>query len=279
MISLSADVHEATSNNGPLWFPDLAEKLSRNWSTSYDTALSSYSSSHFLSKGLLNQEASRSIKLNWTKTCTVIEVLHKHVQQIYEQQGLVFALTEEAIGHDTCHHIQEAFTTIEGVPSLYSALSQLVQRIHVLRAENDEFDISYSDPKLPFSVFVSVPATRQKYQAWRIAEGLIHEAMHLQLSLIERVVPMVDKESHHRYYSPWRAVQRPISGVLHGLYVFGVIYEWLSLIDSDHQYVRERRKEIKEEVNQIKQFASSPGLTQHGGLLAAKAINMVLAKH
>jgi len=278
MTNVSADeIRGVISNDDPLWFPGLAEGLVNVWSITRGTTLASYSSSGLFNHGQLSPLAEQVVQLKCRATCSVIEVLHEQVQRTYELQGLSFALPEEAISLETCQRVQEAFAIIEGVQSLASSICQLVRRIHVLRAEDDAFDISHSDPQLPFSVFASVPVNSQRYQAWRLAEGFIHEAMHLQLSLIEQVAPMV-KDGNLRYYSPWRKVERPIGGVLHGLYVFGVIYEWLGYLDISNQYVRERRQEIEDEVRQVKDFASISGLTKLGGLLATKAINRVMFK-
>ena len=46
--------------------------------------------------------------------------------------------------------------------------------------------------------------------------------MHLQLSLVERVVPLVLSQ-RKMYYSPWRDEVRNSEGILQALYVFGVI--------------------------------------------------------
>jgi HEXXH motif-containing protein len=46
--------------------------------------------------------------------------------------------------------------------------------------------------------------------------------MHLNLTFLERSVELVRKME--LLYSPWKANTRPVSGVLHGLYVFGCIY-------------------------------------------------------
>ena len=47
-----------------------------------------------------------------------------------------------------------------------------------------------------------------------------------QLTLIEAVVPLISG-SPTTAFSPWKLEERPIQGVLHGLYVFGVIFQAL----------------------------------------------------
>ena len=62
-------------------------------------------------------------------------------------------------------------------------------------------------------------------------EAILHEAMHLQLSLIERYIPLIESTGETKlYYSPWRNEARPARGVLHGLFVFRAIYEFFSIL-------------------------------------------------
>jgi HEXXH motif-containing protein len=54
----------------------------------------------------------------------------------------------------------------------------------------------------------------------RLAEDLLHEAVHERLHRIERVHPLVAPESP-RVYSPWRREWRPLRGLVHGACTFG----------------------------------------------------------
>ena len=104
----------------------------------------------------------------------------------------------------------------------------------------------------------------------RVAESLVHEAMHLQLTLIEQATPLVHP-SDESYFSPWKGTHRSPQGVLHALYVFRVIDQCLerllalsgwSLSSADH--MRHRRHEIASQVHGIKAFKDSPALTVLG---------------
>ena len=110
--------------------------------------------------------------------------------------------------------------------------------------------------------------------ALRVAESLVHEAMHLQLTLIERLLPLVE-ESDQTYFSPWKGTQRPPRGVLHALYVFRVLdsfFERLLVLSGwsgvSVEHVHRRRCEIAQQISEVKAFKDHPALTEVGTRLA-----------
>lgn len=59
---------------------------------------------------------------------------------------------------------------------------------------------------------------------WITAEVLTHEAAHMWLSLIEDDEEFADDGwTQKAYLSPWRDDARPISGIVHGVYVFSMV--------------------------------------------------------
>ena len=145
---------------------------------------------------------------------------------------------------------------------------------HLLKPENDAYDVSYSDPLVPFSAFVSVPQKCESVEALRVAESLVHEAMHLQVTLIERLLPLVE-ESHQTYFSPWKGTQRSPQGVLHALYVFRAIDNFFGCLlalsgwsVASVEHLRERRREIARQISQVRAFKDHPALTEVGTHLA-----------
>jgi HEXXH motif-containing protein len=78
--------------------------------------------------------------------------------------------------------------------------------------------------------------------------------MHLQLTLIEQEAPLV-ADDLYAARSPWKREQRPLSGLLHGLYVFSVIYEVCGALNGKRKdsklYGDVRRAQIREEVATI----------------------------
>ena len=79
-------------------------------------------------------------------------------------------------------------------PELSSSVGHLVRCVHLLKAPSPEVDCSFSRPDLPFSVFLSVPDHGTHARIERVTEALVHETMHLQLSLLERRIPLVESD-------------------------------------------------------------------------------------
>lgn len=94
--------------------------------------------------------------------------------------------------------------------------------------------------------------------------------MHLQLTFIEKIVPIV-MTSTNKYFSPWKREHRVPQGILHALYVFRVIDKFLEILLSlpictmeRASYIHKRRAEIAEEMKQVKTFIDCPDLTPTG---------------
>jgi HEXXH motif-containing protein len=159
---------------------------------------------------------------------------------------------------------------IEPYPFLRSAISELAWRCHILHAQSGDYDTSFSDPGIPFSIFLSVPPHGVRRSILRVAESLIHETMHLQLTLFEAQCPLVDTASTWSMYSPWKRQQRQTQGVLHGLYVFCVLrWVWHEISRSsqnatDRQFALLRVSEIDEETDSVRPIEGSPALTSYG---------------
>lgn len=114
----------------------------------------------------------------------------------------------------------------------------------------------------------------ERHAELRLAESLLHEAMHLQLTLIERDAPIVGVSTGSGY-SPWQGRQRPIQGLLHGLYVFTAIRQWLrrladdpSLPSEDRVYADRRLIDIGAEIDAVSALGSAPDLTDFGRVIA-----------
>ena len=153
----------------------------------------------------------------------------------------------------------------------FRCIHALVRSIIVLAPDNPDTDISYSHPSIPFSIFISCGAQPSDYQEMRLLEAILHEAMHMQLSLIERYVPLIESTSESDlHYSPWRNEARPARGVLHGLFVFSAIYEFFSILNTcPHSapvkfYVNGRLERIAHEISSLTGFPSSAALTVTG---------------
>lgn len=164
--------------------------------------------------------------------------------------------------------ISRASALIGAVPSLAASVERLALSTHIIRQNDPSYDVSFSEPYIPFSIFVSIPGDSWKAAA-RIAEAIIHESMHLQLTLVEHLVPLA-LESAKPQYSPWKRECRAVSGLIHALYVFAVVDRWLELLPStlpiaDH--IRGRREQIASEVCEINLAACKTGATDSGSTL------------
>jgi HEXXH motif-containing protein len=94
--------------------------------------------------------------------------------------------------------------------------------------------------------------------------------MHLQLTLVEALVPLVTS-TERTYFSPWRSEYRTAQGVLHALYVFRAIDAFFdarsfkgATLPSSKRHARERRATIARQVEEIREFHRCPDLTADG---------------
>jgi HEXXH motif-containing protein len=186
-------------------------------------------------------------------------------------RGLTFA--ERRAAEVARASLERAFDLIERVPTLSRTVAYLVRSVHVLTA-TPCFDVSHSDPEVPFSIFVSVPGGDEAHGPTRLAEAIVHECMHLQLTFIERALPMV-ADMGYNLFSPWQECLRPVQGVLHGLYVFGVVDAFLealepNLEEDERRFVERRRGQIAGEIARVGEVARA--LTPKGRQLAVRAL-------
>lgn len=164
--------------------------------------------------------------------------------------------------------IADALTRLEA-SGAGDPVAHLIRSVHCINARGPGYDCSHSEPSVPFSVFVSVPYAEPDGEL-RLAESLLHEAMHLQLTLIERQVALTRADGE-QCYSPWQQRQRPLLGLVHGLYVFAAIHGWLTCLaveetisDADRAYAHRRLRDIDQEIAQVIALPNAAGLTPFG---------------
>ena len=204
-----------------------------------------------------------------------VELLPKDLAFKCAGQEVRFYEAAEILEPGVSSCVEEALNILNAIPTLLPTVCLLVRSLHLLNPEDDEVDISFSQPWLPFSAFVSVPGPGSTASALRVAEALLHEAMHLQLSLVEAVVPLV-VPSGITYFSPWRNEYRTAQGVLHALYVFRVIDAFLggvSFEDRLHRFANARRATIANQVREIHDFRRSVDLTPDGAALVDRLLD------
>lgn len=200
----------------------------------------------------------------------LIELLPEDLARRCAGPDVRFFGAEEIVANGVCGRIEEALEILDGVPTVLPTVGALVRALHLIDPVDEEVDVSFSEPGLPFSAFVSVPGPGSVAGALRVAEALLHEAMHLQLTLVEEVVPLVTP-TERTYFSPWRNEHRTAQGVLHALYVFRVIDTFLGAAPLEgralaplRRHVRERRATIARQVWEIHDFRECVDLTKDG---------------
>lgn len=266
------------------WLPGLAQELAElGWASLRDDpgiCSSNYGTGRIL-KGSVNKPREIVAQLQLATGAATLNFLHIEILDVeaaraYKESGVRFYTEEEILELDLCGRLEEAINLLEAVPSLYEVVAAMVKSMHLIDAGHDDYDVSFSEPRLPFSIFVSVPRSHSVKAALRVAEAIVHEAMHLQLSLVERVVALIHSE-RNQYFSPWRNEFRSSRGVLHALYVFRVIDGFFdellrhhSLSLKQNRYIQDRRGQIHKQINEVRDFTSSPELTKLGKTFVSK---------
>jgi hypothetical protein len=265
--------------DAPIWSPGLAARLARGFrrdlaaSTGLLAHESRYGSWAWLTGGAAEgRYASPATHLQRAR----FELLPQDGRRRYAAIDLTIA--PHLPGADEIALVDEAIGQLVPAPGLTDAVDALVRSIHKLDSEGPGYDVSHSDPELPFSIFLSLPVGETD-AALRVAEAILHETMHLQLSLMERLRPLV-ADPTPTTHSPWQGKTRPLQGLIHGLFVFRAIDQWLAILQTAdpavdvHPYADRRRLEIADEIASIENFTASSALTLRGQRFA----RMLLAR-
>jgi hypothetical protein len=267
-----------TDTNSCLWFPQLTEDLVETRLRKLEKVIGITASNYGTERVILKDaNASRDIIIslpiyNDSETPKVniqIEELSRNTIEQYESSGVNFYKKEEIISSEVLNCLSDAFQIIRKVPSLFTTVVTLAKSLHIIKPESDEYDVSFSEPHIPFSIFVSAPQTNSEINALRVAEAIIHEAMHLQLTFIERHISLVIS-GEEMFFSPWKMEYRSPNGILHALFVFCVIDRFLMLLLNQEfsfeqvSHINNRQIAIANEINQIQTFGNYSGLTSIG---------------
>ena len=197
----------------------------------------------------------------------------KSLEAFLQDHDLVTLNVIEAIELNADIKVGAALGALSIDNNILPCISALVKSIHVLKQENWDTDMSFSHPRISFSIFVSVCNNNSMLSRLRVAESILHEAMHLKLTLIEKQVSLIDTNSSSTFYSPWREEHRSLQGVLHGLFVFSAIKEFHSvlattMLDKENiDYSKNRIDQITTEFSYLKNFYKQKGITSNGARL------------
>lgn len=291
MDDLAKRIEASLENvSGEPWFPELTARLAcRGWDNlQRDLGLTpeTYGTERVLScRRSAHREFVTSVAKHppYVIASTIsIEALTPECAVQYTDGGIAFYTSDEILHSTVLSCIEDAFSIIKQVPSLMRTVAMLVRSFHLLKQEHEDQDISFSEPEVPFSIFISVPRLRRVNDALRVAEAITHESMHLQLTLLEQVVPLV-RITGKEYFSPWRGEYRTAQGVLHALYVFKAIDCFLAKLMLNPSaatgfldYVEQRRCEINTQIKQVGTFGRCPALTTSGATLVGEILASTL---
>ena len=137
---------------------------------------------------------------------------------------------------------------------MWQSIRYLLCSVHIISSPSSETDVSFSLPELPNTIFISLPKYDEENAVARLIESIVHEVLHLQLSLVESCCPIVRSEMATKYmYSPWRNSLRPEGGVVHGLFVFTNLEKlWLKAKSSRSErlslFAEQRVDEIRKQI-------------------------------
>ena len=288
MADLLQNIRVVLKNRStPLWFPGLAAPLTaRRWRALHQqTAITKndYGTSRVRAG---NAGAPRHIvesllvspHIEDTASTMLIEILPGNDHRKYQEMGLTFYSVAELKTSTIFDCLRDAIHILAHVPTLQKTVGSLVRVCHILKPEDDDYDVSHSDPYVPFSIFISIPRQRKVNCELRIAESIVHEAMHLQLTLLEQALPLICP-SDDTYFSPWKGELRSPQGILHALYVFRVVDQFLEQLltlsigsSESVDYMRDRRTEVAQQVRNIEPFAECPALTELGTCLVRRLL-------
>lgn len=196
-----------------------------------------------------------------------------NLANFYREHALEPASKQELEKINAVEQLRKALDFLNFDTTCRAHIQSLVRCVQVLKQPEPEFDVSYSHPDIPFTIFVSIGEAKSPVDIIRLAESILHETMHLKLTLIEGLHPLIDN-NEICWFSPWRDEERPVRGVLHGMFVFRAIldfYELVLPITEDvemYDFIDWRIEQIKSELLSLNGFTSSRGLTSGGAILA-----------
>lgn len=278
-MSFSERIANYIHNPLPIWDEEVAKLvIDYKWNTSLKNIFQSRED-YCITGCIFKDDTSQEKTFSLLETGSKIQIVFpsENMFGFYHKHGLVPAPIEISI-HETVEKISRAMRILGRVEPLHSTILQLVRSMQVIEAEDPETDVSYSHPDIPFSIFFSVCDDNSVISDLRVAESIVHESMHLMLTLIENQCNLVVPYSQETFYSPWRDEKRPIRGVLHGLYVFRTLLEFYKLVENvivtpdELNFIQFRIKQIKLDIYQLTGFAKCPSLTKDGANLTANLL-------
>lgn len=279
-MTLQKHIANYIENQLPLWDCELTKLLAENKWNELSSSLSlnetyKYSISNCVNKKHYTDEFTIPLLDN-----ILIAIPSDSLKPFYEKHSLNVTCIEDEV-NILIPKINGALRIIKNVPEAFSFIKNIVKSVQIINSEFEDTDTSYSHPDIPFSIFFSVCNDSSTISNLRVAESILHESMHLLLTLAEQHLDFILPNTMETYYSPWREEQRHVRGVLHGMFVFKAIKDFYKLLlqkkefinsEKEKEFLKFRIIEIENEMQLITNFPSSEGLTNSGKTLALKLL-------
>lgn len=213
----------------------------------------------------------------------IVELLSGDLAESWTSVGLQIAKDSDLQDKVFLDALLDSLVLIQGHPEIYATVEAMCRSLHPLIGNRCDIDISFSDPALPFSIFVSCPLVDSQYRVERLAESIVHEALHLQLSLIEKAIPLImDNGDNTLAYSPWKGERRTLQGLVHGIYVFGNLRTFWSDVVSQRpdssEFGKARVSAIEAEMLDVTSLVTARNLTSSGQWLASSFLSPYVPK-
>ena len=90
-----------------------------------------------------------------------IELLPEDVTRQWANPGFRFFSEKELQTGSVKGRVEQAFHLLDGVPTVLATVCSLIRSLHVLDTSDDQVDVSFIDPSMPFSAFVSLASFMQ----------------------------------------------------------------------------------------------------------------------
>ena len=185
MLDITERIKTSLKNsNTHLWFPHLTHELVEIGWQALEQRIGVTSLDYGTTRVLVgNANAPRNvvtslsthIEARGSRATVPIEVLPKDIARQYEIVDVSFYTAEEITNTKVLNCLEDALSILKQVPTLLTTVTSLVRSLHVIKPKSEEYDVSFSDPDIPFSIFVSVPEECKPNNHLCIAEAIVHE--------------------------------------------------------------------------------------------------------
>jgi HEXXH motif-containing protein len=131
-------------------------------------------------------------------------------------------LGPDAVERWRCRLVEAWMVLAARHPERLSVVGASVACLVPLSSRSGARRFSASSRHAPGAVALTEPAS-----GVRLAATLIHEVQHFKLNALHDLVPVYRPDATGSFYSPWRHDPRPLAGLLHGIYAFVGVAEFL----------------------------------------------------